>query len=78
MTSISPGKRRDEKVSGVPQRGQNERVPSSDDEKEDGSPDTKVNAASGTVNHVTNAAPLVRWHIVQWQLASWKGVASML
>jgi hypothetical protein len=56
---------RDENVSGVPQRGQNVRVPCSEEEKALGSPDISVNAFDGTLNHVTKGAPLVRRHIVQ-------------
>jgi hypothetical protein len=65
VTSISSIARRDEKVRDVPQRGQNVRVPSSEEEKAVGSPDISVNAFKGTLNHVTKGAPLVRRHIVQ-------------
>ena len=65
VTSISFIALRDENVRGVPQRGQNVRVPSSEEEKAVGSPDISVNAFKGTVNQVTYGAPLVRRHIVQ-------------
>jgi hypothetical protein len=60
VMSISPELRSEEKVSGVPQRGQNVLVPWSDERKLIGSPWVKKKRSSGTENQLTNAAALVR------------------
>lgn len=65
VTSISSGARVDSNVSGVPQRGQNVRVPCADDRKLFGAPDTKAKSARRTVNQVTKGAALVRRQMEQ-------------
>jgi hypothetical protein len=70
VTSISSGKSEFSKVSWVPQRGQNERMPFSVDLNRAGLPLTKPNSPIRTLNHVTNGAPVVRRQIEQWQLVA--------
>jgi hypothetical protein len=67
VTSISPGVCVERKVSGVPQRGQNVRVPCTDDRWVAGFPATTWNDATGIVNQATKGAPLVRRQMLQWQ-----------
>jgi hypothetical protein len=71
--SISSRARSDWKVSGVPQRGQNVRVPCSEDPKLVGAPEVKRSSVTGTVNHATTGAPLVRRQMEQWQNVSEDG-----
>jgi len=73
VTSSSSGLCVDWKVTGVPQRGQNVRVPWSDERKVAGSPARNVKSARLTVNQATKGAPLVRRQIEQWQFVSWNG-----
>ena len=73
VTSISSGLCADSKVSGVPQRGQNVRVPWADDRKDAGAPARNAKSARLTLNHATNGAPLVRRQIEQWQFVSSNG-----
>jgi hypothetical protein len=61
----------------VPQSGQNERVACSDDLKCWGSPSTNRNDSGGTLNHATDGAPATWRHIVQWQIVSLVGWASI-
>jgi hypothetical protein len=68
VTSISSGNSVFSKVTWVPQRGQNDRVPFSLDLNRAGLPLTKRNSPRRTLNHVTNGAPIVRRQIEQWQL----------
>lgn len=70
VTSISPGAALDWNVSGVPQRGQKDRVPWAEDRKTAVSPATNRNAVTGTVSHATKGAPLVRRQIEQWHPVS--------
>ena len=70
VTSTSSGNRDDRNVSGVLQRGQNERVPWFDERKLCGSPPTNRKLAAGAVIQATNGAPLTRRQIEQWQLVS--------
>ncbi len=72
--SISVGDRVDRNVSGVPHLGQKVRVPWSEDENSEDSPEVKANSVAGTVNQDTNGAALVRRQIEQWQFVSWVGV----
>jgi hypothetical protein len=65
----------DWKVSGVPQPEQKVRTPRVEDRKLEGLPEVIRNAVSGTVNQVTNAAPLVRRQMEQWQFVSSDGEA---
>jgi hypothetical protein len=60
----------DRKVRGVPQRGQNARVPCAEDWKLAGSPLVKRKSPEATVNHATKGAALVRRQIEQWQQVS--------
>jgi len=73
VTSISSGDRSEAKVSGVPQRGQKLRVPCADERNDVGWPVTMLKVESGTVNQVTNGAPLVPRQIAQWQFVSLEG-----
>jgi hypothetical protein len=57
-------------VSCVPQREQKLRVPLVVDLNCVGSPRTNRSFDFGTLNQVTNGAPVVRRQIVQWQLVS--------
>lgn len=65
VMSISPPLRSEEKVSGVPQRGQNVLVACSDERKLVGCPRVKQKRSIGTENQLTNAAALVRRQIEQ-------------
>src|SRR5438477_8135630 len=73
VTSISSGVCREENVSGVPQPGQNVRVPWSDDRKRAGAPDRTRYSAVGTVTHATEGAALTLRQMLQWQLVSFDG-----
>jgi hypothetical protein len=72
VMSSSSGVRSDQKVSGVPQSGQNVRVPCSEERKLAGSPLATRNAVLGTVAQATKGAPLVRLQMEQWQFVSFE------
>jgi hypothetical protein len=76
VTSSSSGKRVELNVSGVPQRGQNVRVPWSEERIVLGWPARNRNVDLATVNQVTKGAPLTLLQIEQWQFVSLLGAPS--
>jgi hypothetical protein len=65
VTSISSRSARSWKVSGVPHVAQKVRSAAGVEAKRDGVPCTKEKPCAGTLNHVTNGAPLARLQSVQ-------------